>query len=79
MYDGLLYRRVYDEVGHEIQLRLVAPAGSFIRFELPGVGEAPLSVRERILLHYHDSVLGGHLGSDLIAERVRKDLHWRGL
>ena len=79
IHDPLLYRRIYDEVDHEVQLRLVAPEGTINRSELPGVGEEPLGIRERVLLHYHNSVLGGHLGSDLTAERIRKDWHWRGL
>jgi hypothetical protein len=79
IHDGLLYRRVYDEVDHEIQLRLVAPEGTINRFEFPGLGEEALGIREKVLLHYHNSVLGGHLGSDITAERIKKDWHWRGL
>ena len=46
LVDGLLYRKVFDTVAEEVQLRCCAPSGSTVCREVPGVGERPLPFRE---------------------------------
>jgi len=72
-------RRVYDPWDHEVQLRLVAPEGGSNRYDMPGVGQGVLTVRAKVLLEYHNSKLGGHLGVDKTVNRIWKDWYWPGL
>ena len=77
--DGVLMKRVYDPVDHEVQLRLVAPEGSINRLEYPGEGTRPLGIREKILLEYHNGKIGGHLGAEKTARRILQDWYWPGV
>ena len=52
---GLLCRRVYDSVDGELQLRPAVPTGAAQRVEVPGVGERELSLRDRLMLEYHNT------------------------
>ena len=79
LMDGVLMRRVYDPWDHEVQLRLVTPEGGSNRYDMPGVGMGVLTVRAKVLLEYHNSKLGGHLGVDKTVNRIWKDWYWPGL
>ena len=73
---SLLYRRVYDRVEGESQLRCCVPSGSCGKFELPGIGEKELGYRERILLEYHNGPLAGHPGREKTTEMVERSWWW---
>ena len=62
--EGLLYRRVYSVSDDEVQLRCCVPAEGLGAMEFPGYGKIKLNMRERLLLEYHNSPLGGHLGRE---------------
>ena len=75
----VLFRRVYDASEGEIQLRVAVPTGGTSSMEVPGVGRRDLSLRNRLLLEYHNGVLGGHLGRDKTYARLERDWWWPGL
>jgi len=60
LLDGLLYRRVYDAADGELQLRVCVPDEELSALEMPGIGRRKLNCRSRILLEYHNGMLGGH-------------------
>ena len=76
LVDSVLMKRVYDVNDHEIQLRIVAPAGDIGAVDVPAEGAAPLGVRERLLAEYHNGRLGGHMGVEKTAQRILKDWYW---
>ena len=76
---GVLCRRVYDSVDGELQLRPCVPTGAAQKIEVPGIGEKSLSLRDRLLLEYHNGKIGGHLGRDKTFQRVERDWWWPGL
>ena len=76
LIDSLLFRRVYDRVEGELQLRCCVPSGSCGMFELPGLGEKKLGYRERILLEYHNGPLAGHPGREKTTEMVERSWWW---
>ena len=76
---GLLCRRVYDSVDGELQLRPAVPSGAAQRVEVPGIGERELSLRDRLMLEYHNGKLGGHLGRDKTFHRLERDWWWPGM
>ena len=47
--------------------------------EVPGIGSRELRMRDRILVEYHNSVLGGHLGRDKTYMRLERDWWWPGM
>ena len=47
--------------------------------EFPGYGKVKLNMRERLLLEYHNSPLGGHLGREKTIEKLEADYWWPGL
>ena len=55
-------RRVFDFRDAEVQLRIVAPEGDIGKIEGVGYEDEPSPIRKKILLEYHNSKLGGHLG-----------------
>ena len=62
MINQVLFRRVYNLVSNQVELRCAVPSGAASRFDFPGRGSTPLGFRERILLEYHNGKLGGHQG-----------------
>jgi len=47
--------------------------------EVPGVGRVELSLRNRILVEYHNGKLGGHRGREATYDRLEKDFWWPGM
>ena len=76
MFDGVLFRIMRDSVANEVQLRCAVPKAAVGVFEVPGAVQRPLNYRERILLHYHNGPLGGHLGRERTMEIIERDF-WR--
>ena len=76
---GVLCRKVYDTTDGEMQLRVCVPSGPLGRMEVPGVGSRDLTLRNRLLLEYHNSKLGGHLGRDKTYMRLERDWWWPGM
>ena len=60
MINQVLFRRVYNPVSNQVELRCAVPTGAVSRFDFPARGSTPLGFRERILLEYHNGKLGGH-------------------
>ena len=77
--NGILCRRVYDSVEGELQFRPVVPTGAAQKIEVAGVGERSLSMRDRLILEYHNGRLGGHLGRDKTYHRLERDWWWPGM
>ena len=77
--EGVLYRLVYDAKDGEIQRRCCVPTGRWGMFEFPGRGQKPLGFRERLLLHYHNSDVGGHPGRERTCEMLERDWWWPGM
>ena len=76
LHDGLLYRRAFDPVDCEIQLRCCAPQGNLSTMEYPGIGKRKLIIRNRICLEYHNGRLSGHQGRDRTLDLIEKDWWW---
>ena len=76
---GLLYRRVYDAVDGEVQLRLCVPDQAHSQYEYPGQAYKSLGYRERLILEYHNGPLGGHVGRERTYEILSKDFWWPGM
>ena len=70
---GLLFRRVYDDVEGEVQLRCCIPTGAWGQFDVPGHGFKPLGYRERLLLEYHNGPIASHQGRERKAEMLSRD------
>ena len=64
LVEGVLFRRVYNAVEGEVQLRCAVPSGPCGRFEVPGRGLVPLGYRERLMLEYHNGSLAGRQGRE---------------
>ena len=79
IHNGLLYRRVFDAVEGEINLKPAVPTGAAAAIELPGYGQRSLDHRSRLLLEYHNGVLGGHMGRDTTMDRLERDWWWPGM
>ena len=79
IHDGLLYRRVFDATEGEIQLKPCVPTGVASAVELPGYGQRGLDHRSRLMLEYHNGVLGGHMGRDSTMDRLERDWWWPGM
>ena len=79
LINGLLYRKVYDSVDMEVQLRLCVPSQDHSKFEMPGRGEKGISYRSRLILEYHNGRLGGHVGRERTYEMLSKDFWWPGM
>ena len=76
---GVLYRKVYDVVDQEVQLRLCVPQQPHSKFEYPGRSAKPMGYRERVLLENHNGMLGGHVGRERTYELISKDYWWPGM
>ncbi|MCP4242184.1 MAG: hypothetical protein GY772_16640, partial [bacterium] len=76
---GVLFRRVWNSVAAELQLRCCVPNTPCGRFEVPGRGLMPLGFRERILLEYHNGALGGHQGRERTMDMLERDFWWPGM
>ena len=50
LIQGVLFRRCYDAVANEVQLRCAVPNVTYGMFELPGRSRKTLGYRERLLL-----------------------------
>ena len=79
MVEGLLYKRCYSVSDDEVQLRCCVPREGLGAMELPGYGKVKLNMRERLLLEYHNSPVGGHLGREKTIGRIEADYWWPGL
>ena len=77
--DGVLFRRVYDSVEGEVQLRCCVPDVATARFEQAGQGGKPLNYRDLLLLEYHNGKLAGHVGRERTTEMIERDFWWPGL
>ena len=76
---GLLFRRLYDDVEGEVQLRCCIPTGASGQFDVAGHGFKPLGYRERLRLKYHSGPLAVHQGGERMAEMLGRDFWWPGL
>jgi hypothetical protein len=65
-----LFRKVFEPVDNEVQLRLVVPSGPAGKFDIPGIGVKPLGYREKVLLDCHNGPFGAHQGRDRTYEIV---------
>ena len=64
LVNQVLFRRVYNSVSGEVELRCAIPTGNSGLFDFPGSGFTGLGFRERILLEYHNgSSEGTRVGS----------------
>jgi hypothetical protein len=79
LIDGVLFRRVYDVVEGEVQLRCAVPRVHWGQYEMPGQGLKPLGYRERIPLEYHNGALGGHQGRERTMDSLERDFWWSGM
>ena len=79
LIQGVLFRRCYDAVANEVQLRCAVPNVTYGMFELPGRGRKTLGYRERLLLEYHNGPLAGHLGRERTYEHLSRDFWWEGM
>ena len=50
LINHVLFRRVYNPISNQVELRCAVPAGASSRFDFPGRGFTPLGFREWILL-----------------------------
>ena len=75
----MLYRRVYDAVDGEVQLRLCVPDQAHSQYEYPDQAYKSLGYRERLILEYHNGPLGGHVGRERTYEILSKDFWWPGM
>ena len=73
MINQVLFRRVYNSVSNQVELRCAVHNGAASRFDFPGRGSTPLGFRERILLEYHNGKLGGHQGRERTMDNVLRD------
>ena len=79
LVNQVLFRRVYNSVSNQVELRCAVPSGKASTFDFPGRGTTPLGFRERILLEYHNGRLGGHQGRERTVESISRDFWWPGL
>jgi hypothetical protein len=75
LIQGVLFRRCYDAVPDEVQLRCAVPNVTYGMFELPSRGRKTIGYRERLLLEYHNGPLARHLDRERTYERLS---HVRG-
>ena len=75
----VLFRRVYNPVSGEVELRCAVPMGDAARFDHPGHGQTPLSYRAKIILEYHNGKLGGHQGRERTMDSISRDFWWEGM
>ena len=73
MVDGLLYRRVHRPAG--LELRCCAPRG-MMRGMFAIIGRKPLPFRRELILHYHNSKMGNHVGREQTIKRLEADWYW---
>ena len=79
LVDGVIFRRVYDAIEGEVQLRCCVSNVPTSQFELPGRGYRHLGYREKFLLDYHNGQLAGHQGRERTTECLERDCWWPGL
>ena len=60
LISGVLFRRIYNAVENEVQLRCCVPDVPCGRGNIDGQGNKPIGYRERLLLEYHNGRLAGH-------------------
>ena len=78
LLNEVLFRRVFNPVSNQVELRCAVPSGAASRFDFPGRGQTPLGFRERILLEYLNGRLGGHQGRERTMDNVSRDFWWPG-
>ena len=76
LVDGLLYRRVNTRDGEE--LRICAPTGA-LREAFVLTAPHPVEFRRELMLHYHNGLLGNHVGREQTLERLGADWWWPGM
>ena len=74
MVNTVLFRREYNIVSGEVELRCAAPTGDAVVFDHPGHGMSPLSYRSTIILDYHNGKIGGHQGRKRTVDMISRDL-----
>jgi hypothetical protein len=79
LVDDVLFKRVYDSIEGEVQLRCCVPDVSASQYEAAGQGQKPLNYRNRLLLEYHNGVLAGHVGRERTMEMLERDFYWAGM
>ena len=79
VFQGLLYRQVWDACDNAMAKRVVIPSGSIRSFHYNG-WRYRLPLRKAILLMYHDSeTIGGHPGFHDTKMSVSSQFWWPGL
>ena len=73
LVNTVLFRRIYNSVSGEVELRCAVPTGDCAKFDFPGRGVTPLSFRARIMLEYHNGKLAGHQGRERTIEMIERD------
>ena len=73
---GVLFRRVYDTVAAEVQLRCAIPDQPIGQVEVPGIGQRNLNYRDMLITLYHNGPLAGHVGRDRTLECLERDYWW---
>ena len=77
LFQGLLYKIQWDAADMEHQYRLCIPEGVHSRMTMPGETlSREVGYRERVLLQYHNSQIGGHQGRDRCLELMSRDVWW---
>ena len=76
LVDGILYRDVVTRHGKE--LRVCAPTGS-LREAFVLTLPRPIEFRRELMFHYHNGLLGNHIGREQTLERLAADWWWAGM
>jgi hypothetical protein len=79
MHDHLLYKKIYDSVAHEVQLRCVVPDVPLYSLATPFRTKEPVSMRKDLYRWYHESILGGHTGRERTVVAIQRDWWWSGM
>ena len=79
LVQGVLFRRWYNPVSHEVELRLAVPDRPWGKFDVPGRGLMDLGHRERIIHEFHSGLLGGHRGREKTMIAIQDHFWWPGM
>ena len=79
LVDRLLYKRVWDAVSGEVELKCAAPSGNLRLIDFPGRGYKAMPFRKELMMQYHNGPLGGHQGRERTMELIARDYWWPGM
>ena len=76
LFDGILFRYIFDDIEQSYGLRAVVPTGGLRSFWYNG-RKYRLSVRKSLLLQFHDSeTMGGHSSREDTLAKLRARVWW---